>query len=108
MEYDNHTILTVEQIKKQITIFLNNDNYYPIKKIILFGSYANGTAEVNSDIDLLICNSPNFGGMKNFALISELKDLFFKEIEVFIDRNIDKNSSFYHNIQKEGVTIYEQ
>ena len=98
-------MLTIQQIADSVNI---TSHEYPLSKVELFGSYANGTAEVNSDIDLLICNSPNFGGMKNFALISELKDLFFKEIEVFIDRNIDKNSSFYHNIQKEGVTIYEQ
>ena len=62
----------------------------------------------NSDIDLLVCNSPEFGGIKNFAFIRELKELFLKEIELFIDRNIDKDSSFYQNIQKEGIIIYER
>lgn len=108
MKYDNNTILSIDEIKKVVNELLKDDNYYPINKIILFGSYARGTAEKNSDIDLLICDSPNFGGLKNFALISELKNLFYKEIEVFIDRNIDISSEFYNNIKKEGVIIYEQ
>ena len=106
MSYDNTTIFSIKQIEDKISEFLKNDNYYPINKIILFGSYAKGVAEQNSDIDLLVCDSPNFGGIKNFSLIGDLKKIFLKEIEVFIDRNVDVNSDFYKNIQKEGVVIY--
>ena len=33
---------------------------YPIKRVELFGSYANGTADADSDIDLLVefCDNP--------------------------------------------------
>ena len=105
--YDNSTIFSIDQIKEKVNSFLKKDDYYPINKIILFGSYARGEAEKNSDIDLLICDSPLFGGMKNYALIGELKELFRKEIEVFIDRNIDKESLLYNNIMDQGVVIYE-
>ena len=46
-----------EQIKKYIEI-LKEDNL-PIKKVILFGSFANGTHHKWSDIDLCIV-SPKF------------------------------------------------
>ena len=105
-EYDNKTVLSLEQIRDRLKEFLNSDNYYNINKIILFGSYARGEAEKNSDIDLLVCDSPDFGGMKNFALIGDLKNIFYKEVELFIDRNIDKTSSFYNNIVNEGIVVY--
>lgn len=106
MDYDNDNILSIDQIKSKISELLNKDNYYPINKIILFGSYARGDAEKNSDIDLLICDSPKFGGMKNFALIGELKSIFLKEVELFSDANIDKSSKLYSNIKNEGIVVY--
>lgn len=51
---------------------------YPVKKISLFGSYADGTANESSDVDLLIeFNTPDISlftllGIKN-AMEDELK-----------------------------------
>ncbi|MFR6587319.1 MAG: nucleotidyltransferase family protein [Ruminococcus sp.] len=48
------TIYTPEQIQQILfPVFLQ----YPVKKAILFGSYAKGTAETKSDIDI-------FGGQR--------------------------------------------
>ena len=45
------TIYTPEQIQQILfPVFLQ----YPVKKAILFGSYAKGTAETKSDIDILV------------------------------------------------------
>lgn len=86
-----------------------------VKKIILYGSYARGDYNKNSDIDVMI-----------------LTDLSFKEIEIYRDKisdisfdielekgiiispivkNIDNYNAriniipFYINVQKEGVVI---
>ena len=44
-------MLTIENIKDGIDIIVNE---YPIKKVDLFGSYANGTNHEKSDVDLLV------------------------------------------------------
>ena len=44
-------MLTIENIKEGIDIIVNE---YPIKRVDLFGSYANGTNHEKSDVDLLV------------------------------------------------------
>ena len=44
-------MLTIDEIKEGINIVVNE---YPIKKVDLFGSYANGTNHGKSDVDLLV------------------------------------------------------
>lgn len=107
MTYDNENILTKEQIEKVISELLKDDDYYHISKVVLFGSYARGEAEGNSDIDLVIFNSPSFKGMQVYSFIGDLKMKLHKDIDLFVDRNIDTDSKFYENIIKEGISIYE-
>ncbi len=44
-------ILTTEHIKQVITSFFEKR---PVKKVWLFGSYARGEADENSDVDVLV------------------------------------------------------
>lgn len=44
-------MLTMEQIKNAIAVIASE---YPIKTVLLFGSYAEGRNTPNSDIDLMI------------------------------------------------------
>ena len=44
-------MLTIEEIKKTVAEIAPK---YNLKKVILFGSRANGTATENSDVDLLV------------------------------------------------------
>lgn len=100
-------ILSIEEIKNAIKDIIERDNYYIISKIVLFGSYARGEAEKNSDIDLVVYDSPQFSGMKVYSFIGDLKEKLRKDIDLFIDRNIVKESKFYDNIVKDGIIIYE-
>ena len=100
-------ILSQDEIRDSINDIIKQDNYYKISKIILFGSYARGDAESNSDIDLMIYDSPAFRGMKVYSFIGDLKEKLHKDIDLFVDRNIVKSSNFYKNIKNEGVIIYE-
>ena len=107
MYYDLTKIYTLAEIKQKIISYLKNNPFYPIKKIVLFGSYARNEADGISDIDLIVLNSPDFVKLKTVQFASELKELFQKDIDLFIEKNINKSSSFYKNIEKEGITIYE-
>lgn len=96
----------LEDIKNAIQDIIERDDYYSISKIVLFGSYARGEAEKNSDIDLIVYDSPLFKGMRVYSFIGDLKEKLHKDIDLFIDRNIVKESKFYSNILNDGEVVY--
>ena len=69
----NNFTYSLSELQKIILDILKD---YPIKKIILLGSYANNTATKNSDIDLI--NYSNISG--NSELEKEVKE---KDIIIF-------------------------
>lgn len=72
-------MLTLDDIKNAIVDILAK---YPIKKISLFGSYANGSATEDSDVDILVeFLSPNI----SLLTISDMK----YEIESKLNKEID-------------------
>lgn len=72
-------MLTINKIKNSISDIIVK---YPIKKISLFGSYADGSASEESDIDILVeFLSPNV----SLFLLSDIKN----EIESRLNREID-------------------
>lgn len=81
-------VLTIKQIKQTIKPILNK---YSIKEIYLFGSYARGEANNNSDIDIY-CEK---GEIKTFfeqaALEEELEKALNKHVDViFTSSTIDE------------------
>ncbi|MDF2546318.1 MAG: hypothetical protein K0R93_1216 [Anaerosolibacter sp.] len=72
-------MLTLDDIKNAISDILAK---YPIKKISLFGSYANGSAKEDSDVDILVeFLSPNV----SLLTISDMK----YEIESKLNKEVD-------------------
>ena len=86
-----------------------------LKKVILFGSYARGDYEKNSDIDIMLltdCNEEELikyrGIIRDVACDIELdNDVIISPIV----KNIDKYKEridvipFYMNVEKEGVIL---
>ena len=72
-------MVTLAQIRAAIRKIVQN---YPIKKILLFGSYAQGVANDNSDLDFLIeFNTPAI----SLFTISDLKYRMEEELHVPVD-----------------------
>ncbi|MCB1177444.1 MAG: nucleotidyltransferase domain-containing protein [Leptospiraceae bacterium] len=89
---------------------------YNPQKIVLFGSYAKGTAGKNSDLDLLIIadkekEKPRWKrGLKLRLLLSKYtipRDLLFYSSEE-IAKWLNTPMSFVHTVLKEGKILYEQ
>ena len=86
-----------------------------LKKVILYGSYARGDFDKNSDIDIMILTDFNDEELiQNRMKIRDIAcDIELEEDVVIspIVRNIDKYNEriniipFYKNVQKEGVVI---
>lgn len=87
-----------------------------LKKVILYGSYARGDYEKNSDIDIMILTDLDEEELKEYRIkIRELACDLELENDVVISpliRNIKKYNEridiipFYNNVQKEGVVLH--
>lgn len=79
---------------------------YSVKKAILFGSYVKGLATERSDIDLLL--DSGLKGLSFVGLIEDIRAALDKEVDVFDVAHIMPQSRISSEIQKDGVTIYEE
>ena len=93
----------MEQIIEKLVPILQK---YHIKKAILFGSYAKGKATPGSDIDLLV--DSGLKGLKFVGLIEDIRQAAEKDVDVLDVSHIEKNSRIDHEINTEGVVIYEE
>lgn len=95
-------MLNIQDIKRQINDIILK---YPIKKMSIFGSYADGTATEDSDLDLLVeFLSSNISLFTLYAIKEEIEDRIGKKVDL-IHSPIEPDS--YININK-VVDIYEQ
>lgn len=86
-----------------------------VKKIVLYGSYARGDFNKNSDVDIMILTDLNEKEIEEYR--DKISDIAFEiqlEKEIYISpiiKNIDKYNEriniipFYMNVQKEGVEL---
>lgn len=72
--------------------------------ILLFGSYAKGTAHAESDIDLAYHSSKELSTYERFILASELAGLVGCEVDLVDIRTID--TVFTMQVFEQGVPIY--
>lgn len=73
-------MLTINEIKQAL---LDVAGQYPIKKISILGSYADGTATEESDIDVILeFNTPNISLLTLSDIKYEMMDRLHKEIDV--------------------------
>lgn len=72
--------------------------------IILFGSFAKGTARTDSDIDIAYFSSQKLSSYERFTLAGDLATLVGREIDLVDLKQID--TVFTMQIFSEGVPIY--
>ena len=106
--------MDAENILSEITDLLKQ---YGIEKIILFGSYANGIPDKDSDIDLLVIKNIPENETRDFriklkkALWIKLGKLSYSfdilvDNEQRIQKRIEMGDLFYKEIYSKGKTIY--
>ncbi|MDY6308321.1 MAG: nucleotidyltransferase domain-containing protein [Lachnospiraceae bacterium] len=93
--------LSVNQISDGVKAVVDQ---YPIKKVTLFGSYANGSFDENSDVDLLVeFKTENVSLLLLSKLKYEMEDRLGKDVDI-IHGPLDDNAMI--EIDKE-IPIYE-
>lgn len=76
-------VQTKEEILSIISVNKKKIRRFGVNKIGLFGSYARGQSDVNSDVDILVQFSPKKKTFRNFVALAELlESLLHKKVEL--------------------------
>ena len=94
---------TIDEIKKK-TIPIAKE--YGIKQMSLFGSYARGSANDESDVDLYIDKGRLKSLIRYFMFVADLEKVLQCHVDV-ITTGIE-DTEFLARIQSEGVLLYEE
>lgn len=78
---------------------------YHVQEIYLFGSYARGEANKDSDLDFLVYGGEKFRLTMIFALAEDLREALNKSVDVFEIHEINMDSEFYDKIMKERLLV---
>lgn len=102
----------INQFVQEVSKMLGNR----LKKVILYGSYARGDYDKNSDVDIMILTDLNDEEIVEYRMkVRELACDLELENDIIISplvRNVDKYNErinvipFYINVQKEGVIVH--
>ncbi len=79
---------------------------YNVKSATLFGSYAKGTMDERSDIDLVV--DSDLQGLDFIAILSDLFDIFgYGNVDLYAWYELDEDTELYKDIVRTGVKIYD-
>ena len=98
----SNTVFTIEKIVSLVKPIAEK---YHVDQIYLFGSYARGEAEIDSDVDFLVYGGEKFKPTMIFALAEELREVLERKVDVFEIHEINPNSEFYSTIMKERLLV---
>ena len=94
---------TIEDIKSIVYIVATK---YGVERVVLFGSYARGEENKNSDIDLLIDKGEIKGYFQFTAFKRELEENLKKPVDVVTKKVLSQR--FLKNINNEEIVLYEK
>ena len=98
-------VYTIKEIQEIIRPILEKS---PVIKAILFGSYANGDATPQSDIDLLIDSN---GVLRSFAFYGVLESLVQatkKDVGLIDKQELVSGAQIEREILTSGIVVYER
>lgn len=98
---EEHGVLTFDEIKNGCKEVLDE---YDVSYCILFGSYAKGSADGKSDVDLLI--STEARGLKFYGIAERLRIKLRKKIDLLDIGQLSGNPDLINEILKDGIRIY--
>lgn len=104
-------VYTIEELKQKIAPIARK---YDIPTVYIFGSYARGEADDNSDVDVLFKREGSkIRGWLMGGLYEDLRESLGKELDLLTVETIEQESTrqrtplFVENVRTEMVKIYE-
>ena len=98
---ESHGVLTIAQIIKVVE---DTFSRYKVEYCYLFGSYAKGKAQEDSDVDLLVAT--DITGMDFFGLAEDLRENLHKRVDLLNLDQLGNNRELLNDILKDGIRIY--
>lgn len=97
------TVYSIEEIKQKLEPIFRSA---PIKRAILFGSYAKGEQTPSSDIDIAIDSEGQLLNINFYGVLDEVTECLDKRIDLIEIAEIRKDSPIYNVVEQEGVVLY--
>ena len=98
----NAGVLSLSEISVPVKNLLKK---YNAEHAALFGSYARGDANAQSDVDLIIYGGAGFDITDIYSISEELHGIINKSVDVYEISEIKPDTEFYRTIMKEGLMI---
>ena len=92
---------TLDDIKEKVAPVARK---YGVDSVSVFGSYARGNANENSDVDLCIDKGNVKSLIQYFSLVNDLEEVLNCHVDVVTTDIRDRE--FLVSIQKEGIMVY--
>ncbi|MDD3270153.1 MAG: nucleotidyltransferase domain-containing protein [Syntrophomonadaceae bacterium] len=92
---------TIEEIKAVVEPIARK---YGVERVYLFGSYARGVVNENSDIDLRVDKGSLKGMFALCGLYTEIEEALKTKVDVLTTGSLEDD--FLHKIQQEEVLLY--
>ena len=92
---------TIEEIKAVVEPIARK---YGVERVYLFGSYARGVVNENSDIDLRVDKGSLKGMFALCGLYTEIEEALKIKVDVLTTGSLEDD--FLHKIQQEEVLLY--
>lgn len=93
-------MLTIENIREKITPICKS---YGVERLYLFGSYARGSFNENSDIDFRI-DKGRIRGIQLGGLYMDLQDTFQNKVDLLTTNQLSED--FLNSIRNEEILLY--
>ena len=98
-----NTIYTLNELK---TMLYPVFSQYGIRSALLFGSYAKGSANGRSDVDILV--DSGLRGLQFFGLLESVNSVLRIPVDLIDVSQIEPGSEIDLEIRKTGVPLYGQ
>ena len=96
--------ITLDEIKELVTPVIKQ---FPVKTLILYGSYARNEATEESDIDLVVDSDDKLLGWGLCSLLGELAEILPKSFHCYEKSMVINSGELFDNIKKDGIVLYE-
>ena len=98
-----NTIYTLNELKTMLDPVFSQ---YGIRSALLFGSYAKGSANGRSDVDILV--DSGLRGLQFFGLLESVNSALKIPVDLIDVSQIEPGSEIDLEIRKTGVPLYGQ
>lgn len=92
---------TIDELRSILAPILDR---YGMASASLFGSYARGQADADSDIDVILFGKPGFRALDVFGVAEELHRQTGKKVDVYEQSELEPGP-FRDSIMKEAVAL---